>query len=121
MALAMAGLVGLLPSGSHAGLEASLHQLEELLILAAVMSTTIAGALRFVSEKLSWEAELDGYEHAMDFFARAKESLAAQATSTSTEADRKALVQELAAEALRENEAWLLAHRERPLEPVMGG
>lgn len=121
MALAMVGLVGLLPSGSHAGLEASLHQFEEMLILAAVMSTTVAGALRFVSEKLSWEAELDGYEHAMDFFARAKESLAAQATSVPTEEERKALVQELAVEALRENEAWLLAHRERPLEPVMGG
>ena len=115
-ALALFNAAALLPG--HSDPEATLHRVEEQLIYIAVMSTTLAGSIRFVSAKLSWEAELEGYEQALNFFKRARQALA---TESAFPADRERLVRELVSEALQENEAWLMAHRERPLEPVMGG
>ncbi len=94
-------------------------QSEELLVLAAVLTTSFAGAIRFVSEKLSWEAELETYEHAHDLFNRAQRRL--MQMSPAARRQWLGLVEDLVGEALRESESWLLAHRERPLEPVVGG
>ena len=96
------------------------HQAEKLMLMGAVLTTALAGAIRFVADKLSWEAELQGYELAHAYFHRAKLKLATLAEQ-GDEARRKALVLELVDQALKENEAWLTAHRERPLEPVLGG
>ena len=110
------------PAGTELTVAARIAEAEELLLFAAVIVTTVAGALRFVSEKLSWEAELEGYEEALGFFKRAHQGLAAlRAAPHATHGRREALVRELAAETLRENETWLHAHRQRPLEPVIGG
>jgi len=37
------------------------------------------------------------------------------------EGERRQIILALGAEALRENETWLREHRERPLEPIVGG
>lgn len=119
-------LAGLLPppatwDGHQPWVEAAA---EKLLMLAVVLPAAFAGALRFVADKLSWEAELQGYERAANHFRRADTALRAldvQGSTTATRRRRQMIVVDLAAEALRENEAWLVAHRERPLEPVVGG
>jgi hypothetical protein len=97
---------------------------EKLLMLALVLPAAFAGALRFAADKLSWEAELQGYERAVIHFRRADHALGALETqdrNAATRRRRQKILVDLAAEALRENEAWLVAHRERPLEPVVGG
>jgi hypothetical protein len=97
---------------------------EKLMMLALVLPAAFAGALRFVADKLSWEAEMQGYERAVIHFRRADQALAeleVQGHAQATRRRRQMILVDLAAEALRENEAWLVAHRERPLEPVVGG
>lgn len=90
--------------------------------IVLIVSVTIAGAIRYVAEKLSWEVELRGYEDALDAFQTAKAVLADVAASDMSaeakRARRKELIFLLGRKALAENESWLRAHRERPLEPV---
>jgi hypothetical protein len=117
-ALVLAGLV-VAHTGEIAA-ERVAAQVEELLILAAVLTTSFAGAIRFVSDKLSWEAELEAYEHAHDLFTRAERRLT-QLSPVAAGRQRLGLIEDLVGEALRESETWLRAHRERPLEPVVGG
>jgi len=98
--------------------------LKKPLIVTFVVLTAIAGAIRFVTEKLGLEAEALAYRDALGKFERA-ERLLAQNWDAATNApiDRQAaqaLVRELGEQALRENETWLRAHRERPLSPVIG-
>lgn len=99
------------------------HQAEELILMAAVLAAAFAGAIRFMAEKLSWEAELQGYERTYEYFRNAHEELEGLAgdRSLAARARRRELVLGLAKEALNENEVWITAHRERPLEPVVGG
>lgn len=109
------------PPGHHsgAGAEESFvwHAAKDLLAMATILSAAVAGALRFVAEKLSWNAELSGYEEAAERFRRGDEEY--QAADTGEE--RLDVLIQLGLGALRENEAWLRAHRERPLEPLVGG
>jgi hypothetical protein len=95
---------------------------QELLAIAVIMAATIAGAIRFVSEKSSWAAELTGYEHARSHFQHGLDELAAvDEPEGKGAAERGEIIVALGAEALSENENWLRSHRERPLEPIVGG
>jgi hypothetical protein len=126
LALALCDVSALLPFPGlgHGGeLESGAwreHQAEKLMLMGAVLTTALAGAIRFVADKLSWEAELQGYEQAHAYFHRAKRNLDAL-TGEDAPARRQALILELVDLALQEDEAWLTAHRERPLEPLLGG
>jgi hypothetical protein len=96
----------------------------ELATIATVLPAAFAGTLRFIAEKLSLEAELHGYEDAVELFRRAKAELAeidrGHLDPEAAARRREMLVVSLGKEALEESEGWLRAHRERPLEPVVG-
>jgi hypothetical protein len=102
----------------------TLFALRELLVISSVVLTAIAGAIRFIADKLSWEAEVNGYEEILETFRRAKaelEALPAEPGTPVGDTMRGRIILELGKEALDENETWLRAHRERPLEPLVGG
>lgn len=86
-------------------------------VVVFVGLTAIAGALHFLNEKLGHEAEAQAYREALDHFERAERALAGLAPEAE---EYRAIVRDLGKLALRENEEWLKAHRERPLNPVVG-
>jgi hypothetical protein len=95
---------------------------EYMIIVFIVFLTAMAAALRFLTEKLAIEAEALKYRDASDWFDRADDLLRAMRSSNWDDIARdqaKEVVKELGILALRENEAWLSARRERPLTPVM--
>jgi hypothetical protein len=103
-------------------LAAMFNLAKELVSMAVIIPAALAGAIRFVAEKLSWDSELTGYVHTRENFRRGQISLArAEAGGADAEEERRHLLRALGGEALGENEAWLRAHRQRPLEPVVGG
>jgi hypothetical protein len=63
-----------------------------------------------------------GYQDALEKFLRARSALKEIDGSDLDVAEqavlRKTIIEALGKEALRENEGWLRAHRERPLEPL---
>ena len=87
-----------------------------------IVFVTFAGAIRYVAEKLSWEVELHGYEDALDAFKTGSAELDKIESSTLSDEQkgdhRERVIFQLGRLALAENESWLRAHRERPLEPV---
>jgi hypothetical protein len=99
--------------------------LRELLVISTVMLTAVAGALRFIADKMSWEAEVNGYEEILDTFQHANAELTTIRSEDPMPADaaaaRNSIILELGKEALDENETWIRRHRERPLEPLVGG
>ena len=123
LAVALCALAGLLPKPEHAlhGAHSERRFLDHLAIdlvaLAVILPAAISGTIRFIAEKLSWVTELNAYEKSLGRFRRGEAAIAAAPSDES----RRAIVLALGVEALRENEAWLRAHRERPLEPVVGG
>ena len=96
------------------------HQLA-LIILIGVAA--LAGAIRFYAEKMSLEHELFSYRDALVTFRRAQDELQEVEgdTSSAGQTRRNAILIAIGKEALEENEAWIRAHRLRPLEPVVGG
>ena len=90
-------------------------------IIAATFAAS-AGAIRFVADKLSWESEFGRYEDALETFRKAKDALAhvTAADAQHQELRRSRILLALGRQALAETEGWLRAHRERPLEPVVG-
>jgi hypothetical protein len=103
-------------------LESQMKFAKELVGIAVIMPPAIAGALRFVADKSSWAAELAGYEHARAHFGRGQAALAhAGPLKGAAKGEHREIILALGAEALSENENWLRAHRERPLEPIVGG
>jgi hypothetical protein len=95
-----------------------------LAILATVMLTALAGAVRYLMEKFNLEAESREYRNVLEAFERA-EAVLAQGTDPTNglpldAAAAARLIEELGLIALRENETWLKAHRERPLQPMVG-
>jgi hypothetical protein len=90
---------------------------KDMVAMAAILPVAAAGAIRFIAEKLSWSAELRGYKEAEARFRRGAEALADNPAADA----RRRIITALGLDALRENEAWLRAHRERPLEPIVGG
>ena len=102
-----------------------LEILERVFVIAILLLSAIAGAIRFVSEKLAWEAEAHRYAEALELFNHAKAELEAIDKEAGDPAEglarKRKLVRTLGQKALAENEAWLRAHRERPVETVIGG
>ncbi len=112
----------------HQELEAihAKHAAHHVPIILSVVLAAAAGAVKFVSEKLSWEAEARNYEQAHQLFKHAYQQIKALRAGTEGNAsrchkERLELIREVGEKALEENAAWLRAHRERPLEPVLGG
>ena len=103
----------------------ALFALRELFVISTIMLTAVAGALRFIADKLSWEAEVNGYEEILDTFHHAQTELAAipgeEPMSADAAAARGSIILALGKEALDENETWIRRHRERPIEPLVGG
>jgi hypothetical protein len=85
--------------------------------LGVVLLSAGAAAVRFVVEKLVWEAEGHRYEAALVLFERAAGEL--DRIGAPTDASRT-IVRALGRAALEENEYWLRAHRERPVEQAVG-
>ena len=107
-----------------ASADAAFEASKALTVITFVMMTAVAGAVRFATERLGLEAEALAYRDALAKFERAERFLAAAidpVTGRPTDAAAcRALIVELGTLALRENESWLAAHRERPLSPVVG-
>lgn len=97
---------------------------EAAVAIAQVFFATAAGAIRYIAEKLSWEVELRGYEDAADVFETALDELGkitdGKRPDPKKDERRRQIIFQLGIRALAENENWLRAHRERPLEPVIG-
>jgi hypothetical protein len=99
---------------------------ERLAVVALVVLTAAAGAVHFHAEKRGWEAEAFAFRDALDKFERAERTFATLVDPVSGEpadanvARARELVRSLGVLAMRENEAWLKTHRERPLSPVVG-
>lgn len=93
-----------------------------LLVFSGVLVASIAYAMQFVSDRLAWAGEMRSYEDALEVFRRASSALTAIARADVDAAERKirqdTIIETLGIEALKENESWLRAHRERPLEPL---
>ncbi len=93
-----------------------------LLIFGGVLVASLAYAMQFVSDQLAWAGEMRGYEDALGIFRRASSALKAIDRADIDAAERKVrrdtIIETLGIEALKENESWLRAHRERPLEPL---
>jgi len=93
-----------------------------LLIFSGVLVAAIAYAMQFISDQLAWAGEMRGYEDALAVFRRARSTLKtidlADVDAVERKIQRHAIIEALGKEALKENEGWLRAHRERPLEPL---
>jgi hypothetical protein len=92
--------------------------------MAVVLFSAAAVSVRFVAEKLVWEAEAHRYEDALRLFERAETELAAIDRENGPGAEalkrKQEIVFALGKAALEENEYWLRAHRERPIEQAVG-
>jgi Ca2+/Na+ antiporter len=94
-----------------------------LTLIVMVAAAAVAGAYRFYAEKMSEEHELFSYRDALVTFRRAQEDLKETEGDASEAAKdrRNDILLAIGKEALKENEAWIRAHRLRPLEPLVGG
>ena len=97
---------------------------ERSMIILLVGLSAIAGALRYLTERLNIEAEAHEYRDAHVRFDRAEHVLAELGPNTNQDKENqkraRTIVFELGRLALAENEAWLKSRRERPLTPVVG-
>jgi hypothetical protein len=89
----------------------------KLVLMLATIATAVAGALRFYVEKLAFEPELHRYREALAIFQRAQNELSKLGGDVSQHKKKECLLIAVGEEALKENEAWIRAHRVRPLEP----
>lgn len=97
---------------------------EYMTILIIAFLPAMAGALRFVAEKMAVEAEARSYRDALEWFERADRLLSeARPGEGRPEADARArdIVLKLGILALGESQQWLKSRRERPLSPLIGG
>ncbi len=92
-----------------------------LVVITMAALIAVAGAIRYVSEKLAWETEAHAYREALQNFSQARHRLQRieLLPEDARPAQREAVVRALGQAALAESEAWLRAHRERPAEPVV--
>jgi len=92
--------------------------------LAVVFLSTAAVAVRFVADKLVWEAEAHRYQDALALCERAEAELVTidgESHPAEIALRRKQnVIFALGRSALDENEYWLRAHRERPIEQAVG-
>lgn len=95
------------------------HRLKEFLIILMGLAPAIAGALSIIAEKRAYKDHAHQYSRMGRIFGDAA-ALIARA-----DGDRghqlAAIIRDLGAEALAENGDWLLAHRDRRVEPIKGG
>jgi hypothetical protein len=103
--------------------QAVYHLAHKLILIAMVAIIAVAGAMRYRADKLSQEHELLSYRDALETFRRAVDELDEIGADTSEAAQtrRREIFIAAGREALDENEAWIRAHRLRPLEPIVGG
>jgi len=97
---------------------------EYMTILIIAFLPAMAGALRFISEKMAVEAEARSYRDALEWFERADRLLSeVRPGEGRPEADARArdVVLQLGVLALGESQQWLKSRRERPLSPLIGG
>ena len=102
--------------------------LHESLGTAALLLLALAGAIKYVSEKVGVEAEAQGAAEASVIYSRARRALDRIDRDVATkriglvEANprRERIVLDLGQYALTETESWLRSHRERPLHPPVG-
>ncbi len=97
---------------------------ENMTILMIAFLPAMAGALRFISEKMALEAEARSYRDALEWFERADRLLSELRPGQGRqEADARArdVVLQLGILALGESQQWLKSRRERPLSPLIGG
>jgi hypothetical protein len=87
----------------------------ETIICLMGMAPVIAGALSIFAEKRAFKDHAHSYAHMARLFGRAQSILDTEKSSF------RAVVRELGVEALAENGDWLLAHRDREVEPIKGG
>ncbi|HVC53971.1 MAG TPA: hypothetical protein VND87_18270 [Stellaceae bacterium] len=96
-----------------------------LVALSVALLSAVAGSIRFLSDKLAWETEAHRYEDALALFEDAREAFAEIDAESLPQADertrKREIVLTLGKAALAENEYWLRAHRERPVEQAIGG
>lgn len=100
------------------------HVAEHMTIVFVVFLPALAGAMRFLADKLAVEAEALSYREARDWFEHATDLLLAlKPGNGNAAADERArdIILRIGRLALSENEAWLKSRRERPLSPVIGG
>ena len=115
--LALAAQILVAPFGEHPADFA-----KYAMIVFVVFLPALGAMLRFLSEKLAVEAEALSYREAYGWFEHADRLLTTLRPGNGNDADDAAarrIVRDLGILALRENEAWLKARRERPLSPVM--
>ena len=93
------------------------HADQLTIALGVVLLSAAAVAVRFVAEKLVWEAEAHRYEAALVLFKRAARELDHVGPPTVA---GQTIIRALGRAALEENEYWLRAHRERPVEQAVG-
>jgi hypothetical protein len=95
---------------------------KNLMIIVLVGMSAVAGAWRYLTERLNVEAEAHEYRDAGMRFSHAKDRLAKCFAHgiPANQGPARAIVEDLGRLALAENEAWLKSRRERPLTPVVG-
>lgn len=100
------------------------HPSYYMVIVSIVFLPAVAGAIRFIGEKLAIEAEALSYRDAYVWFEDAALRLEAAPPGRGNALDddrARDLVRKLGILALGENENWLRSRRERPLSPLIGG
>jgi len=119
---AIAGLllaIGLYHCADFLGLQGASSS---MLVIGGVSVASVGYAMQFVSDRLSWAGEMRGYQDALQIFLRARSALKEIDGSGLDAAGQavlqKTIIEAIGKEALKENEGWLRAHRERPLEPL---
>ncbi len=91
------------------------HEILEAGVCLMGVAPAIAGALSIFAEKRAFKDHAHSYSRMGRLFARALQLL------DDGRVDFTAVIRELGAEALAENGDWLLAHRDRKVEPIKGG
>jgi hypothetical protein len=117
VALAWGGMFAAWGSQSAAGpFNIEGHQFAAV---ATTVTITLAGAIRFFTERLAWEPELHSYREALDTFIRARDQFAKLCADPSALAkQQEQIILELGRFALEETESWIRARRVRPIEPM---
>ena len=116
-AYALGIALGLASAGGEAGLP---HDVHGGLIIAMVLFVAAGGFCRAWASRMAYEATIDRYRAAGEVFGRGDDALDAALKAKDLVAVRS-VIRALGREALAENVAWVLLHRDHPLEIVAGG
>lgn len=95
------------------------HTIIEAGIILMGFAPAVAGALSIFAEKSAFKDHAHSYSRMGHVFNKAQKLLAPD-----NEVDSEmfaSVIRELGAEALAESGDWLMAHRDRPVEPIKGG